>query len=408
MVRRARDRMRSPLGIRLDTPPPGARRFLPEGRDPTREGRDNAGVGGRRGGEAVAIAENGRGHAPLAGYRVASTARADEAARIISRTYCGHEVRILDAAPSVRFRFCEAPLARTAVGAMSFDADIHYDLGETESCFLIQLADRGAIEYVNGGERCVVTRAQGMVTSPTRPLRIRYGARSRGTIFKIGRETLENHLAALMGAAVTRPLIFDAPIPAAARFAPRYRRLLDYIVGELDAARGDAGGLAAPVPFVSTLEDMVMTALLTGQRHSYSACLEAPAPSAGLSCVERVEDYVRADPARPFAVADFAALSGVSARSLHRAFRRCRGYSPMAFVRAARLERARARLVRGEAGATVTNIAQDCGFDHLGRFGQTYAARYGEPPSRTLEKARRSRLAAARAGPARSRRGPSP
>ena len=89
-----------------------------------------------------------------------------------------------------------------------------------------------------------------MVTSPTRPLRIRYGAQSRGLIFRIGRPALENHLAALLGAAVARPLVFDAPVPAGSRFALRYRRLLDYAVAELDAARGEAGGCAAPPPFV--------------------------------------------------------------------------------------------------------------------------------------------------------------
>ena len=341
----------------------------------------------------MAITGTERVEAPLSGYRVASTTRPDEAACIVSRTYCGHEVRILDPVRSAgfRFRFCEAALARTGLGAMSFDADFHYDLGETESCFLVQLADRGAIEYVNGGERCVVTRAQGMVTSPTRPLRIRYGAQSRGLIFRIGRPALENHLAALLGAVVARPLVFDAPVPAGSRFALRYRRLLDYAVAELDAARGEAGGCAAPPPFVAALEDMAMTALLTGQRHNYSRCFEKPPASVARSGVERVEEYIRADPARPFAIAELAALAGVSGRSLYRAFRTLRGYSPLAFARAARLERARERLALGEAGATVTEIALDCGFDHLGRFARTYAARYGEPPSRTLRRARGAR-----------------
>ena len=339
----------------------------------------------------MATTADAQNRAPLDGYRVASTARADEAADIISRTYCDREIRILRTAADLRFRFCEARLARTALGAMSFDADIHYDLGETGSCFLVQLADCGAIEYVNGGEKCLVTPTQGMVTSPTRPLRIRYGAASRGFIFKIRRSALETHLAALLGAAVSRPLVFDARVAAGSRFALRYRRLLDYAVGELDAARGEAGDFVAPRPFVATLEDMVMTALLTGQRHNYSPCFEKPPASMARSGVERVEEYIRADPARPFAMADLAALAGVSGRTLYRAFRTLRGYSPLAFARALRLETARERLTRGEAGATVTGIALDCGFDHLGRFARTYAARYGEPPSLTLRKARGAR-----------------
>ncbi len=322
--------------------------------------------------------------APLNAYRVASTVNPDEAIDIISHTYCGREARLITAVDALRFRFCEARLGRTTLGAMSFDSDVHYDLGETESCFLIQLADRGTIEYVNGGETCEVTPTQGMVTSPTRPLRIHYGKRSRGFIFKIDRRTLENHFRTLTGATLSRPLIFGASIPDRSSFALRYGRLLRYLVGELDA---DGGILSMP-RYIANIEDLVMTALLTGQRHNFSHCLKTPPPSTTPALIRRVEEYVLADPARPCSIADFVSLTGVSGRSLYRAFRRYRGCTPMSFVRTARLNMARIQLTAGTPGATVTSIALNCGFEHLGRFAHDYAAHYGEPPSQTLKTAR--------------------
>lgn len=329
---------------------------------------------------------------PLSGYQVALTQKPDEATGIISDTYCGHEIRVLKAATALKFRFCEARLANTTIGAMSFDADFYYDLGETETYYLIQLADTGTIHYINGGQNCEVTPHQGMVTSPTRPLQIRYGPDSRGLIFKIAKPALERHLTALTGAPIGPPLIFDAAVPSASQFAGRYRRLLDYVVGELEAS---AALVDAPL-LTARIEETFMTALLTGQSHTYTHWFEGEPASVALSQVKQVEDFVRADPSRRHTIEDFVELTGVSGRSLYRAFQIHRGYSPMVFVREMRLRRAHDRLGAPAASDNVTRIAQECGFDHLGRFGQVYRARFGETPSQTLATARRTRTRRAR------------
>jgi transcriptional regulator GlxA family with amidase domain len=61
----------------------------------------------------------------------------------------------------------------------------------------------------------------------------------------------------------------------------------------------------------------------------------------------------------------------------------------MDLVRSARLAQARAELASPRPGASVTRVALDCGFTHLGRFSREYARRFGERPSETLQRARR-------------------
>jgi AraC-like DNA-binding protein len=53
------------------------------------------------------------------------------------------------------------------------------------------------------------------------------------------------------------------------------------------------------------------------------------------------------------------------------------------------LERARERLQSAEPTDTVTTIALECGFAHLGRFPTTYRTAFGELPTETLARARR-------------------
>lgn len=59
---------------------------------------------------------------------------------------------------------------------------------------------------------------------------------------------------------------------------------------------------------------------------------------------------------------------------------------PNTYFRARRLSRARDRLLVGEQ--SVTEIALDLGFEHLGRFAGQYAAACDEHPSDTLALAR--------------------
>lgn len=319
---------------------------------------------------------------PLSRYKIAATRRADEAASFISSTYCGHQIRFPDRTASLRFRLCEAPLARISVGALSFDAEIGYDLGETEIFYLVQLAASGTIRYVNGNELCVVTPRQGMVTSPTRPLSIYYGPSSCGLIVKIRRHALERHLQVLTGAPLTAPLTFDPRFGP--QFGDRYRRVLRFLLDDLEAG----SSLGDHPVLVTNVEDTLMTALLVGQPHNYSRQFEAKPPDVAPRQLRVVEDYIRAHAAEPLSIDDLVRYSGISGRSLFRAFRSYRRTSPMAFVRAVRLDDARARLLAAAPGASVTEIALDCGFEHLGRFSREYARRFAEAPSETLRRVR--------------------
>lgn len=80
-------------------------------------------------------------------------------------------------------------------------------------------------------------------------------------------------------------------------------------------------------------------------------------------------------------------LVGVSERSLQVAFNEVYGEPPSVVLRRRALHRARRRLQRGDAGSiTVSSIALDHGFTHLGRFALYYKEQFGESPSATLRR----------------------
>ena len=83
-------------------------------------------------------------------------------------------------------------------------------------------------------------------------------------------------------------------------------------------------------------------------------------------------------------VSDVYEYSAVSWRTLDRAFGERFGITPKQYIVARRLAGARRALVAAKPGTTVTGIANDWGFWHLGRFSADYNRMFGELPSTTL------------------------
>ena len=101
------------------------------------------------------------------------------------------------------------------------------------------------------------------------------------------------------------------------------------------------------------------------------------------------EVFLDAQTGESTSISDLLAICGCSRTVLFEAFRRYRNYTPMQFLTDKRMQKARRLLLSG-SDQTVTSVAHDCGFRHLGRFAGDYRARFGETPSETT-RSRRSR-----------------
>lgn len=88
-------------------------------------------------------------------------------------------------------------------------------------------------------------------------------------------------------------------------------------------------------------------------------------------------------------IADLCHVTGVSIRTLRNAFQSVVGVSPKAYLKRRRLQLVRARLELATSDQdTVTSIAYQSGFFHLGNFSRDYRRYFCESPSTTLGRAR--------------------
>ena len=88
----------------------------------------------------------------------------------------------------------------------------------------------------------------------------------------------------------------------------------------------------------------------------------------------------------PLSVAELTVELDLSRRTLQNACQEIVGLSPVQYLRALRLSEARRMM---ERATTVTEVATQFGFWHLGYFARDYHTMFGELPSKTLERVRR-------------------
>jgi len=99
--------------------------------------------------------------------------------------------------------------------------------------------------------------------------------------------------------------------------------------------------------------------------------------------VNRALEYVNSrDDA--IAVRDLYRMSGSSWRTLDRGFRERLGVTPRQYIVATRMIGARRALVVSPMETRISDVANDWGFSHLGRFSVDYKQMFGERPSETL------------------------
>ncbi len=141
-------------------------------------------------------------------------------------------------------------------------------------------------------------------------------------------------------------------------------------------------------PFRTALDDLI--AISVADALARAGGLAAEEGPLRPRVLQRCLDYVHAHFTGPVSMTALQQHAGVSLRTVQDLFRRHLDCSITAYVRRVRLDAARARLVLGRAGDTVTAVALDCGFNHMGEFSAAYVRAFGERPSETLRGGRPS------------------
>jgi AraC-like DNA-binding protein len=321
----------------------------------------------------------------LADFARVTTDDVDEAAEQIGRIFCRHDLRPAKArASGFSARHNCAAFDGFSINYVAYGGSVTIDPGCLDRFFLVQIPLRGAAHLRTGAcEFDAAPERTASLLSPTIPTRMIWTDCAQA-ILLLDRRMVEQRAAALSG----RPagaVEFEPSIDLSAPAVRGLRAKLDELTA-LAERLGPDGKLSAIA--IADWRETLLYHLLNGQRHGLSDAIKTFSGRAERlpRALRAARDYLVAKACEPLDLAQLACISGIGIRALQLGFRRHFGLSISEMLLDMRLANLHGRLAQSELDRSITDIAFDLGFTHLGRMAGAYREKFGETPSVTLRR----------------------
>lgn len=324
-----------------------------------------------------------RPHLPLSRFQQIRTRDLDQAREVVGDMFCPHRLTALDGTPAFDTRFHAAVAGRVSLCYLDYGGRVHIAPEAQRTFYLVLIPLAGHAELGDGRLRAAYGPGAAGVPPVDRGYTIRVAAGSPHLVVRIVREQLERHLRGMLGRRLPEPVRFGLGMDMADPALRSWRRVVDLLLDEMDG-----GGRIPQHPLaMRDLERLLLSQLLLGQPHNYSALLREPPRDAPPKAIRVAAELIEAHAGEELTVEDIAEAVGIGVRALQAGFRRHLDSTPTRFLRDIRLRRVRQELAAADPATTkVTDVAARWGFVHPGHFSVYYRRRFGEPPSATLRR----------------------
>ena len=270
---------------------------------------------------------------PLDRFPLIRAHHTEGAREALSRVYSNNlRLEPLERAGVVDITVNSCQLQQTGLNYTGYGAGVRVDFCGSRFVTL-SFPIKGRAETVIGGAERLLGPERGLITPADRAFAVKLNADYEHIVLRMDPKALEEKLTALVGAPVAGALQFDPLMEFSCTHANLLRENLFFLVDMV-------GTSSVPVPTLlqAEFEQALMVMFLCASRHRYSHLLNDDPPDAAPAEVRRAEEYIEANWREPVTLEDLAAVTGTSAFSLFRSFKKHRGYTPMEFA-----ERVRAR-----------------------------------------------------------------
>lgn len=275
------------------------------------------------------------------------------------------------------------PALGTVLGRIAYGTAVNIDIRSLDA-YSISLPLRGRQRLRSGRAQVRSDAACGLVVSPLEAHSLELGGDCEKLQVVVRRRALEEVAEEMLQRPLREPIRFRAEMDIGREEVAAWwlsvRQLLDNWA-QLSA-------LYAQPRLARDMECLLIRALLLAQPNNYSDELEQGGQERIPHYLVRARQFLQDHAREALRLNDLEQVAGVSREKLYEAFRRHHGLTPMAYLKHYRLTAVRSALLSGGAAASVSSVALEWGFGHLGRFASDYRKAFGESPSGTLARLR--------------------
>ena len=316
--------------------------------------------------------------APLQNFAVVNTHNVDEACAEVARIFCPHQLLPHEKlASGFHARHHSRAINDVSMNFVAYGATVDIDPGMLSGFYLLQIPLAGTAQVKCGTVVAEASAGQvASILSPTLPTRMTWQAGCEKIIVQIKKQALHHMYESLFGRHAPE-IEFNTKVDLQSPTGG----ILSRHVAMMVAAAEQLG--PAHSRYLDTLRDGLMVELLSSLDHSRRRYIETDYGTMPAS-VQKADDFIMANYDRNLSVTEIANAVGVSLRSLQMAYVKSREMTLWQRLQLARLERFRTKLLEAQRDESVTEMALDAGFGHLGRAARLYFEKYGERPVETL------------------------
>lgn len=297
-----------------------------------------------------------------------------------ARTFCDNELRKIDVRGGLDARLMYRKYGAVGIGRMSYGGEIRIRPATFDDFYLVQMPLTGGEHITDGTQSVSSSPAVGSILNAGQQHEIVHTTGTEKLILRIDRSLVERLCGQHLGNDELTRVRFETAMPldsaAGRRWASTMQWLFDYL---------DGTPSSSPL-LVAQIEHMIGSLLLVSQASNHSSALnEDRSRCVTPAFIRKAELFIEERAHEPITVGTIAEHVGVSTSSLYAGFRKYRNTSPMHLLKSIRLNRVREQLLKSDPeNTTVTAVAYQWGFAHLGHFSTYYKRWFGETPGETL------------------------
>ena len=303
----------------------------------------------------------------------------DEARAAVAERYCDHRLDLVSGR-QIEVVHNHVRGEHVSLNMLGYGGEVAINPGELRDFYLLQLPIHGHARISHRGEEIDASTQCGTLLNPDRPTQMLWKGACKKLMVQIDAGFLNRVAREEIGVDLPGIVRFNPQVQMRAEGGRRIRALSMFAAQAYDTGRILPGQKDLSL---LNLERQLAATFLKEQPSNISHLFASPMPGCGARHVRRAVAFIHAQAHESIGLDEIANAAGVHARTLQAAFRDSFGISPIQFLKNVRLDKARFHLLRRHNRATVSEIAYDCGYSHLGRFSRDFRVRFGHAPSET-------------------------